>query len=117
MQLYTLQNALHKQVEIRLLDSYGNVGLIPGTIIAVNAKNGTIDVQTADGLVRTVKRYWWETKKLRMTWQWPGAPDPEDPDRFVPDPPRKSRWKNRDKFGRGDPTDPRPLGPPPKRAA
>ena len=72
-QVFVLHNALLIQVELRVLSGDGEMKLFPGVIIAIHAEDGTIDVQYDMGVLRNVPAYLEETKKVRITWQWPGA--------------------------------------------
>lgn len=74
-----LANALYSEVEVR-----GPPGLVPGILVNINVEDGTVDVQTAYGLLQGLKPFGWATKDEPVTWQWPNAPDPLDPETFVP---------------------------------
>lgn len=82
-QLYALTNALYSDVVVRH-NVDGEAVLVPGKLICLHPEDATIDVQTEFGALFGLVPYRWATRDERVTWQWPDAPDPLDPQTFEP---------------------------------
>lgn len=77
--IYVMDECVLSKVELRRKDER-----LDGIILSVNADDGTIDVQTENGLGPRIRKYNWITKPLadagiggEWFWQWPNSPEPE----------------------------------------
>lgn len=83
--VFDFPGLIGKPVEIRFGSGPdGPVITIPGTLAAVH-RDLTVDVLAPWGLMKHLKRFWWETAYEAVTWQWTNAPDPFDPSTFEPE--------------------------------